>query len=124
MSYFDRRTFKQGQVVLKQGGQSNSVNLIASGSIAITITDEQGHSTCLRRMAAQTVIGEMGFFRKAPRAAAVIAEQPTVIYRLTRKNFKRMQAEDPKAAAAFNQLIVHVLSDRLEFANREIAALV
>jgi SulP family sulfate permease len=35
-----------------------------------------------------------------------------------------MQAEDPKAAAAFYRLIVSVLSDRLEFANREISALV
>jgi SulP family sulfate permease len=75
-------------------------------------------------MAAQTVIGEMGFFRKAPRAAAVIAEQRSVIYRLTRKSFERMQAEDPKAAAEFYRLIVHLLSDRLEFANREISALV
>ena len=124
MSYFERREFKEGQTLLKQGGKSNSVDILATGSVAITITDEQGHSTRLRRMAAQTVIGEMGFFRKAPRAAAVIAEQPTVIYRLTRKGFDRMQAEDPKAAAAFYRLIVRVLSDRLEFANREITALV
>jgi len=124
MSYFDRRVFKEGQTVLKQGGISNSVDILATGSVAITITDEQGHSTRLRRMAAQTVIGEMGFFRKVPRGAAVIAEQPTVVYRLTRKGFDRMQAKDPKAAAAFYRLIVRVLSDRLEFANREITALV
>ena len=124
MSYFDRRSYKEGQIVLKQGGRSNSVDLLATGSVAISITDEQGHRTRLRRMAAQTVIGEMGFFRKAPRAAAVIAEQPSIVYRLTRKSFARMQQQDPKAAAAFYQLIVRVLSDRLEFANREIAALI
>ena len=124
MSYFDRRSYKEGQIVLKQGGRSNSVDLLATGSVAISITDEQGHRTRLRRMAAQTVIGEMGFFRNAPRAAAVIAEQPSIVYRLTRKSFARMQQQDPKAAAAFYQLIVRVLSDRLEFANREIAALI
>ena len=124
MSYFTRKTFKEGQVLLKQGGRANSVEVLATGCVAITITDENGHPIRLRRMAAQTVIGEMGFFRKAPRVAAVIAEQPTVVYRLTRKNFEKMQAEDPKAAAAFYQLIVRVLSDRLEFANREISALV
>lgn len=124
MSYFDRRSFKEGQVVLKQGGRANSVDLLATGSIAITVTDEKGHMTRLRRMAAQTVIGEMGFFRKAPRVAAVVAEQHSVIYRLTRKNFERMQKEDPETAAAFCRLIVRILSDRLEFANREIAALV
>lgn len=124
MTYFDRRTFKEGQVVLKQGGRANSVDLLATGSIAITLTDDDGNMTRLRRMAAQTVIGEMGFFRKAPRAAAVVAEQRSVVYRLTRKSFERMQKEDPETAAAFYRLIVRVLSDRLEFANREIAALV
>ncbi|MEM8744003.1 MAG: SulP family inorganic anion transporter [Pseudomonadota bacterium] len=124
MSYFTRKTFKEGQVMLKQGGRANSVEILATGSVAITVTDENGHPIRLRRMAAQTVIGEMGFFRKAPRVAAVIAEQPTVVYRLTRRNFEKMQEEDPKAAAAFYRLIVRVLSDRLEFANREISALV
>ena len=124
MSYFTRKTFKEGDVVLKQGGRANSVEILATGCVAITVTDENGNPIRLRRMAAQTVIGEMGFFRKAPRVAAVIAEQPTVIYRLTRKNFEKMQEEDPKAAAAFYRLIVRVLSDRLEFANREISALV
>lgn len=124
MSYFNRRSFKAGQVVLKQGGKANSVELLATGSIAITVTDEDGNVTRLRRMAAQTVVGEMGFFRKAPRVAAVIADEPSIIYRLTRKNFERMQAEDPETAAAFYRLIVRVLSDRLEFANREISALV
>lgn len=124
MSYFSRKVYKPGQVVLKQGGRANSVELLATGSIAITLTDGDGNTTRLRRMAAQTVIGEMGFFRKAPRAAGVVAEQPSVVYRLTRKNFERMQSEDPETAAAFYRLIVRVLSDRLEFANREISALV
>jgi sulfate permease, SulP family len=53
----------------------------------------------------------------------VIAEGPTVVYRLTRAAFEKMQVEDPAAAGAFNQLIIRLLSDRLEFANREIAAL-
>jgi SulP family sulfate permease len=58
-----------------------------------------------------------------PRAASVIAEGPTVIYRLTREAFEKMQQGDPAAAAALHKLIIRLLSDRLEFANREISAL-
>src|SRR3546814_9648848 len=69
-----------------------------------------------------TVVGEMGFYRGVPRTASVIAEEPTVIYRLTRTAFDRMQEKDPAAAAALHKLIIRLLSDRLEFANREISA--
>jgi SulP family sulfate permease len=34
-----------------------------------------------------------------------------------------MHAQDPAAAAVLHQLIIRLLSDRLEFANRETAAL-
>jgi SulP family sulfate permease len=74
-------------------------------------------------MVGHTVVGEMGFYRQVPRAATVIAEQPTVVYRLTRVSFNKMQAEDPAAAAAFHKLIIRLLADRLEFANRENLAL-
>jgi SulP family sulfate permease len=74
-------------------------------------------------MVGHTVVGEMGFYRHVPRTASVIAEVPTVVYRLRREDFDRMQAADPEAAAALHKLIIRLLSDRLEFANREISAL-
>ena len=53
----------------------------------------------------------------------MIAEEPTVVYRQTRASFNKMQAKDPAAAIAFHMLIIRLLSDRLEFAGREISAL-
>ena len=93
------------------------------GCVAIMIIDEHGRPIRLRRMIGHTVVGEMGFYRDVPRTASVVAEGPTVIYRLTRQAFDKMQAEDPFAAAALHKLIIRLLSDRLEFANREISAL-
>jgi SulP family sulfate permease len=88
------------------------------------LRDKKGPETRLRRMAGQTVIGEMGFYRRVPRGAAVIAEQQSVLYRLSRAAFEKMQMDDPQIAAAFHQMIIRLLSDRLDFANREIAALI
>jgi SulP family sulfate permease len=112
-----------GEFLFRQGEPSDSVVLQASGCVAITIIDDHGRPIRLRRMLGHTIMGEMGFFRGVPRAASVIAEGPTVIYRLTREAFEKMQAEDPTASGAFHKLIIRLLSDRLEFANREISAL-
>jgi SulP family sulfate permease len=122
-SYMERSELDKGEFLFKQGEPADSVVLQASGCVAITIIDEHGRPLRLRRMVGHTVVGEMGFYRGVPRTAHVIAEGPTVVYRLTRAAFEKMQVEDPAAAGAFNQLIIRLLSDRLEFANREISAL-
>jgi SulP family sulfate permease len=121
--YLDRRELKVGEALFRQGEPPDSVEILASGCVAITIKDEQGRPIRLRRMMGYTVVGEMGFYRQVPRTATVIAEEPSVVYRLTRESFDRMQAQDPTAASVFHKLIIRLLSDRLEFANREISAL-
>ena len=121
--YLERRELKVGEALFRQGEPPDSVEILASGCVAITIEDEQGRPIRLRRMMGYTVVGEMGFYRQVPRTATVIAEEPSVVYRLTRDSFNKMQAQDPIAASVFHKLIIRLLSDRLEFANREIAAL-
>jgi len=121
--YLERHELAVGEPVFRQGEPADSVELLASGCVAITIEDEQGRPIRLRRMLGYTVVGEMGFYRQVPRTASVIAEEPSVVYRLTRESFDKMQAQDPAAASVFHKLIIRLLSDRLEFANREISAL-
>ncbi|MEC9369353.1 MAG: cyclic nucleotide-binding domain-containing protein, partial [Pseudomonadota bacterium] len=122
-SYFQRLEIGANDELYKQGAASDSIDLLASGCVAITIKLDNGRALRLRRMEARTVVGEMGFYRDVPRGAFVIATEPSIVYRLTREAFARMQKEDPAAASAFHRFIVRVLADRLEFANREIAAL-
>jgi SulP family sulfate permease len=121
--FMERTELDTGALLFRQGEPSDSVVFQASGCLAITINDEYGRSVRLRRMIGHTVVGEMGFYRHMPRTANVVAEGPTIAYRLTRHAFDRMQEKDPEAAAALHKLIVRLLSDRLEFANREISAL-
>jgi SulP family sulfate permease len=122
--YLERRELDVGEAVFRQGEPSDSIVLLASGCVAITINDEQGRPIRLRRMVGYTVVGEMGFYRRVPRTASVIAEQPSVVYRLTRDAFNAIERDDPAAASVFHKLIIRLLADRLEFANREISALV
>jgi SulP family sulfate permease len=121
--YMQRQELNDGELLFRQGEPSDSVVFQASGCVAITVIDEHGRPMRLRRMVGHTVVGEMGFYRHMPRTANVVAEGPTVVYRLTQEAFDKMQEEDPTAAAALHKLIIRLLSDRLEFANREISAL-
>ena len=121
--FLERYDLEVGGLLFSQGEPANSVEFLASGSVAATIDDEQGRPMRRRRMVGHTVVGEMGFYRQVPRTATVIAEEPTVVYRLTRATFNKMQGENPAAAIAFQMLIIRLLADRLEFADREISAL-
>jgi SulP family sulfate permease len=123
LRYFERREVERGATLYDQGAASDTIDLVASGSIAITVEDEDGRRLRVRRMARKTVVGEMGFFRGAPRTASVEAATDAVIYTLTRDSYERMRREEPQLAAAFLQFIVRALADRVEHANREIAAL-
>ena len=74
-------------------------------------------------MTGGTVVGEMGFFRRLPRPASVVAEEPATIYVLSRTAYERLLREEPHLCAAFLHFVVRALSDRVEAADREITAL-
>ena len=121
--YLERREYEGGELLCTQGGAPDTIDLVAQGSVAVTVVDDSGRAVRVRRMVGQTVVGEMGFFRRVPRAASVIADGPTVVFVLTRERYEQLLADDPELGALFLQFIVRVLSDRVAFANKEIAAL-
>jgi SulP family sulfate permease len=70
-----------------------------------------------------TMVGEMGFVRRAARSATVLSMGPATIFTLTRAAFGRMRREQPDLAAAFDDFIMRTLADRVDTANRTAAAL-
>jgi sulfate permease, SulP family len=120
--YFERRNFDKTGVLYEQGSPADAIDFIVSGRVTISIIDASGTPRRLRRMCERTVVGEMGFFRARIRTATVSIEQPAVLFTLSRESFERMKRANPELATAFVGFIVRTLADRLEFANREIAA--
>ncbi len=122
-AYFERRDLAAGTVLYEQGAASDTIDLVVSGTIAVTVKIESGLEHLVRRVSTRTVVGEMGFLRSSPRGATVSAETRASIATLTRANYERFKAEEPELAAAFLEFIARALSDRLDFANQGIAAL-
>ncbi len=123
MGYLEQRELEAGEIVCALGAQADTIELVASGSVAVIVPGLGGRPIRVRRMTGGTVVGEMGFFRRLPRAASVVAEERTIVYVLTRGTYERLLAEDPQLCAAFLQFVVRALSDRVDAANREITAL-
>ena len=121
--YFERRECKDGDVLYRQGDPADTIDLVAAGTLAISIDDGRGVRRRIRRCTRQTVLGEMGFFRNVRRAATISTEGSALIYTLSRVSLERMQRERPELHGAFLCFIIRTLSDRLELAHKEVSAL-
>ena len=64
-----------------------------------------------------------GSSHKIDIAATVTSDGPAVLFTLRRDNFERMRRERPDLASAFDDFIMRILADRIDVANREVAAL-
>lgn len=122
-NYLDRKFVDGSHVLYRQSEPADTIDLVASGNLAIDITKADGSSLRVRRIMTYAVVGEMGFFRRSIRAATVSSDGPATLFTLTRANFERMRLERPELAASFDDFIFRVLADRVDFANHAIAAL-
>ena len=123
IAYLDRKDTDGSQTLYREGELADTVDLVAVGNLAIDIATGKGQSLRVRRITTHTVVGEMGFYRRSARSATVSSDGPATIFTLTRANFERMRRERPDLAGAFDDFIVRVLADRIDFANRTVAAL-
>jgi SulP family sulfate permease len=123
VAYLERKDTDGSEVLYREGEPADTVDLVAAGNLAIEITNSEGQSLRVRRITTHTVVGEMGFFRHAARSATVSSDGPAILFTLTRANFERMRHERPDLASAFDEFILRILADRIEFANRALEGL-
>ena len=123
LAYLERKDVDASQVLYREGEPADTIDLVAAGSLAIDVANENGESLRMRRIMTHTVVGEMGFYRHSVRAATVSADGRATFFTLTRANFERMRRERPDLASAFDNFIMRALADRVDFANHAIAAL-
>jgi sulfate permease, SulP family len=123
LEYLERQDIADSQVIYRQGEPANTVDLVATGKLTVDVAQDDGGSRHMRRIKTQTVVGEMGFFRHAARSATVSSDGPAILYTLKRTNFEKMRRERPDLANAFDDFILRILADRIEFANRQVSSL-
>ena len=121
--YLERLEVPAGEVVMRQGDHADALYFVASGRVAAMLDVHGGKPVRLRSSGAGTLVGEMGVYLGVPRTAMVVAEEPTVLYRLTAATLRDMRTRDPESAAACHELVAGVLAERVAQMNATVAAL-
>ena len=121
--YMERREFAAGEYLMQQGDAADDLFFVESGQITSQIENPGQKPIRLETMQGGRTVGELGFYLNTPRSAAVVADEASVTYRLTRHALERMEQVDPQAALALHRLIVHLLSDRTIHLMRSVQAL-
>ncbi len=91
-----RRTFKAGEVILKQGEPGDCAYIIEEGQVEILIERADGKSQIISTRGEGTIIGEMAIVDAAPRSATVRALKDCKMLEITREDFsQRLKSSDP-----------------------------
>jgi len=122
--YLEKVEAPAGHVVFNQGDQPDSMYFVEVGSVTVWLELPNGETTRLRTMGMGTVVGEMGFYLGIPRSGTVVTEEPSVLYRLSKASYDKMNVEDHELAASVHQFMVRLLANRLVYANKQLANLI
>ncbi len=117
-AFLERIETKAGDVVCRQGDESDAMFFIESGRVDVILAVEGGGELRLRSMTAGAVIGEVGFYLGKARSASIVVTEDGVLRRLSHEALRQMEETAPQTASAIHVHIASLLSDRLSTTNR------
>jgi SulP family sulfate permease len=122
MEFLERVEVEGGETLIRQGQEADQLYFIERGTVVVCLETEGGERVRLQTLGLGTAVGELGLYLGATTTASVIAESPTIAYRLTRAALSRMKEEEPELAATFHEFVAHLLSERLTATTRTLEA--
>ena len=92
-----RQDLVRGQMLVAQGGPSDSLFLVLHGALAV---GRNGNPEPVAELRAGELTGEIGFFANVPRTADVIAIRDTSVLTLTRAGYQELTRDAPAIVEA------------------------
>lgn len=106
MQYLNRIELSTGTKIIQQGMVAYDLFFVESGRLSTYLEQEDGTSIRLQTMMDDTMVGEIGFYLGLLRTATVVADEPSIVYRLSTDALVKMEKEHPMVAIEFHRLIV------------------
>jgi SulP family sulfate permease len=104
--YFERICVPAGHILWRQGEPSAGLFIIESGVLRASYEFPNIVQHFDESMVAGTVAGEMSALSDSPRNSTAVAEQPSVLWKLSNENIQQLQTDEPALARVFIQLVL------------------
>lgn len=123
--YWEKATFAAGDIVLKEGEDSQDFYYIFSGLVKIqkSLKDEWQTQKHLATLGTGDFFGEGALLSDKMRSATVTALTATTVLKLALPKFEALVLKDPQAAVGIILGIVKVINDRLQNMNERLVML-
>jgi SulP family sulfate permease len=112
-----------GDRFIRSGEAGDDLFLLWTGRAKVEAVLANGKRLRLRTVKPGVVLGEIAIYRGGPRTADVVAEVPSTVYRLARRQLRYLEQADPELALLVHRLCATTLAERLAIANRMVQAL-
>ena len=106
------RQFAAGDVLFRAGDPGDSLFVIESGLLLVTLSPSEGQgpsAATIDRLRRGDVVGEMALLTGEPRSATVIAAVPTAVWELDRSGFGAVIARHPEVLLNLTRVLSHRL---------------
>lgn len=105
--------YKPGMRIFSEGEYADSVTIVVSGMVQISVTVPDGPDLVVSTEAPGAIIGEMALIDPAPRAATATAIDETVVLMIDAHAFADLLAAGHPAASGILRTVTHQVCGRL-----------
>ena len=109
--------FPPAEVIVREGAPGVSMYIIKSGLVEVRKKDPStGIDFLVAQLSDGAAVGEMSLLTGKPRSATVTTVQPTVVFTLTRADFRNLLTQHPEISLG----LARILAERLEDATKHV----
>src|SRR5215471_4420236 len=109
--------FPPTEVIVREGAPGVSMYIIKSGLVEVRKKDpSNGIDFLIAQLSEGAAVGEMSLLTGRPRSATVSTVQPTVVFTLTRADFRNLLTQHPEISLG----LARIMAERLEDATKQV----
>jgi len=112
ISYLKLSYVPTDEYVFRQGDRPDGIYLVIAGQVSPIRELSNGQTKRLRTFGIGDVVGEAECYCNVPRAASLVANQPSYLYHLSNHAWDRMEEETPAIASEFHKYLLGLLAIR------------